>query len=141
MPLQPAVDSLTISMTAYCTVHHLAAVHTGDCVLVHSTAANMSVAVLALQLAAREGASVVATASSTSIRTMLRALGMRQVISQGSLEILLEISRPFGASVLVNGNTEIGEVANSLAILMSGGRFVEGSRYNVWSTQRIAQGA
>ncbi len=128
----------TVFVTVDTAINELAAATSADRVLVHAAAGGVGLA--AMQVIAGAGATVVATAGSPNKRALLRTLGASHVVSSRNTAFAAEAAEVGGASVVLNSLTSAGMVAGSLAALGVGGRFVEISKRDIWSTARVAQG-
>lgn len=106
-----------------------------DTVLVHSAAGGVGLA--AIQLAARVGARVIATAGSEEKRAHLRSLGIEHVFDSRSHdypELVRAATGGRGADVVLNALP--GEhVGLNLAALATGGRFAEIGKSDTWSAE------
>jgi len=107
----------------------------GDTVLVHSAAGGVGLA--AIQLAARVGARVIATAGNDEKRAYLRSLGIEHVFDSRSHDypdLVRAATGGRGADVVLNALP--GEhVGLNLAALATGGRFAEIGKSDTWATE------
>jgi acyl transferase domain-containing protein/aryl carrier-like protein len=107
----------------------------GDTLLVHSAAGGVGLA--AIQLAARVGARVIATAGSEEKRAHLRSLGIEHVFDSRSHdfpELVRGVTGGRGADVVLNALP--GEhVGLNLAALATGGRFAEIGKSDTWAVE------
>ena len=138
LTFEEAATTPTVCITVDCAFRQSAAVQPGERVLVHAAAGGVGIA--ALQLIAAMGAVPVATAGSPNKRALVRALGARVVVGSRDTSFATELAELGGASVVLNSLTSAGMVAGSVAALSAGGRFVEISKRDIWSSQRFAQG-
>jgi NADPH:quinone reductase-like Zn-dependent oxidoreductase/acyl carrier protein len=126
-------------LTAFYTLHQLARIRAGERILIHAAAGGVGLA--AIQLAQRVGAEVIATAGSDAKRIFLKSLGVHHVFSSRSLdfaESIREATGSQGVDIVLNSLT--GEfIPQSLAVLRTGGRFVEIGRIGIWDAQQIAR--
>ncbi len=122
--LDDASDRLTIARAAYL-LDEVARLAPDESILVHEAAAGLPLAVSLLAL--RRGSRVVATASSEAEREFLERAGIARVFDAKTLEFVDFMDQTLkGGKVDVVLNSISGEaVAQSLAILESGGRFVD----------------
>ena len=124
--------------TAAFALQHLAQLKPGERVLVHVAAGGVGWAVM--QLAARIGAEVFATASRDKW-AYLRDLGVKHIYDSRSLtfaeQILVDTA---GRGVDVVVNSLAGEfIPASLSTLSSQGRFVEIGKQGIWSAEQVRQ--
>ena len=117
----------------------LAGLKPGDRVLVHAAAGGVGQA--AIQLAQAAGATVYATASAPKWGH-LQSQGVERVFdSRGTAfaSQILEATGGTGVGVVLNSLTGEGFIEASLECLEQGGRFVELSKRDVWSAERMAE--
>ncbi len=116
--------SIAYLTAAFC-LDHLAALATGERVLIHAAAGGVGMA--AVRLALRSGAEVFATAGDERKRAMLRAMGVQHVLDSRSTAFVEQIRAATGGrGVDVVLNSLSGELIDaSFAVLGNGGRFVE----------------
>lgn len=124
-------------LTALHALEHLARLRPGERVLIH--AATGGVGLAALQVAARAGAEVYATAGTEQKRDLLRSLGVRHVMDSRSLRFAGEIMRDTGGrgvDVVLNC---LGGAAlrRSVAVLAPGGRFVELGKQDIYANSHL----
>ena len=139
LDLEAAATMPTVFVTVDAALHRSAAMQPGEHVLVHAAAGGVGLA--AVQVIQAAGALPLTTAGSPSKRALLRSLGVQQVLGSRDtafVDQLLELGSL--ADVVLNTLTSSGMVAGSLAALGAGGRFVEISKRDIWSTARLAQG-
>lgn len=135
-------DAATIPesfLTAYWSLHHLAAIAPGDRVLIHAAAGGVGQA--AVQLALLAGAEVFATAS-PSKWSALEALGVKAVMNSRTLDFAEEImalTQGQGVDIVLNSLTGEGFIAKSLSVLAKNGRFLELAKRDIWSPEQMAQ--
>ena len=127
----------TVFVTVDAALHRAAGLQPKERVLVHAAAGGVGLA--AVQAIHAAGATVLATAGSVQKRSLLRTLGVRHLASSRDLEYLETLESVGGAHVVLNTLTSPGFVATSLASLRLGGRFVEISKRDIWSSARVAQ--
>ena len=96
------------------------------------------VGLAATQVAHNRGIAVVATAGSSSKRTLLRSTSCQTVINSRDTAFATDVTHIRISSVL-NSLTSPGMVAASLATLETGGQFVEIGKREIWSAARAAQ--
>src|SRR6185312_11467644 len=98
------------------------------------------VGLAAVQLAARAGAEIFATAGSDEKRALLRALGVRHVMNSRTVEFADEImAATAGEGVDVILNSLTGDaIPKSLSVLRTGGRFCEIGKRGIWSPEEVA---
>ncbi|MFF9481519.1 SDR family NAD(P)-dependent oxidoreductase [Streptomyces sp. NPDC014733] len=115
--------------SAFLTAHHAlrqcAALTEDDTVLVHAAAGGVALA--ALRLARRAGARVIATAGTPAKRSLLRLLGVEQVLDSRTLDFAEQVADlTDGRGVDVVLNSLPGEARlRSLRLLAPQGRFIE----------------
>jgi NADPH:quinone reductase-like Zn-dependent oxidoreductase len=120
--------------TAYAALHHHAQVREGELVLVHSAAGGVGLA--AVQLAARAGARVVATASASK-RAFLEAQPGVEAVFDRATAWDEEID---GVDVILDGNLDGGDLARNLKLLRWGGRLVSYGNASTTSIDSAAFG-
>jgi len=127
-------------LTAAYALEDLAKLKAGERVLIHAAAGGVGQA--AIQLAQRVGAEVFATASESKW-DVLRALGVKHIMNSRTLDFADEIRRlTDGEGVDVVLNTLSGEfTSQSLALLRSGGRFLEIGITDLRASEEIAERA
>ena len=130
-PQQAAAVPL-VYITAYYSLCHLARMARGETVLIHSAAGGVGGA--AIQLAQRDGATVIATAGTKEKREYLRRLGVRHVFDSRSLDFynhVVEVTNGRGVDIVLNSLT--GRfIAQSLKCLAPFGRFVEIGKADIY---------
>ena len=144
--LSPALTQVT----ADAALLGIAALRSGERVLLHAAAGGVGLA--ALQVAAAAGATAAGTAGGPPKRALLRSLGARHaagsrdIMFTEDLSLLLSFSsgtHPAPESgaihVVLNTLTSPGMVASSLSLLAHGGRLVEISKRDVVSAARVLQ--
>ena len=141
MPPNLTFQEASTIPTVFTTVHMAfgggAAVKPGERVLVHASAGGVGLA--AVQLAQAAGASVISTAGGFLKRNLLHSLGVRHVIGSRDTAFVSGLAELGGADVVLNSLTSSGMVAGSVAGLRRGGRFIEISKRDIWSSARVAQ--
>ena len=125
-------------LTAEYALAHLGRLQAGERVLIHAAAGGVGLA--AVQLAQRAGGEVFATAGSPEKRAYLASLGVRHVMDSRSTAFTDEVLAATGGDgVDVVLNSLAGEfIPRSLAVLKTGGRFLELGRTGVWSDREVA---
>jgi len=142
--LKPGSISLEEAATipgAYLTASHalldFGRMQHGDRVLIHAAAGGVGLA--AVQLAQRAGAEIFATAGSERKRELLRAMGIKHVMSSRSLEFseqVLEATGGRGVDLVLNSLA--GDfIEKSVQALRADGRFIEIGKTGVWSQERF----
>jgi acyl transferase domain-containing protein/acyl carrier protein len=124
-------------LTAGHALFELARLRPGERVLIHSAAGGVGLA--AAQLARRAGAEVFATAGSPEKRQLLRLLGVAHVMDSRSLGFAHEVlDRTGGRGVDVVLSSLAGPaLAHSLALLGTGGRFLELGKRGIEQNARL----
>ncbi|MDC0676172.1 type I polyketide synthase [Sorangium atrum] len=127
-PSMSAEDAASIPLaflTAFHALHHVARLRRGERVLIHAAAGGVGMA--AVQIAARAGAEIFATAGSAEKRSALSAMGVQHVLSSRDLSFADEIEeRTGGQGVDVVLNSLAGDfIPRSLDLLRDYGRFIE----------------
>ncbi|MCY4594958.1 MAG: SDR family NAD(P)-dependent oxidoreductase [Bryobacterales bacterium] len=141
-PTSIPVTSLATIPTAFVSAalsFDMAALRTGERVLVHAGAGGVGMA--AIQLAHAAGAEVIATASAPK-QGFLRSLGVKHVFdSRQTLfgEQTLEATARAGVDVVLNSLTGPGFIEASLSCLAHGGRFVELARRDIWTEKEMSE--
>jgi NADPH:quinone reductase-like Zn-dependent oxidoreductase/SAM-dependent methyltransferase/short-subunit dehydrogenase/acyl carrier protein len=109
----------------------------GDTMLVHSAAGGIGLA--AIQIAARLGVEVIATAGNPDKRAFLRRLGVRHVFDSRSLTFADDVlAATGGQGVDAVLNSLAGEaLTRSLAVLKPFGRFIELGKRDFFANSRI----
>ena len=117
----------------------LAGLGSGDRVLVHAAAGGVGQA--AVQLAREAGATVFATASAPKWGH-LQSQGVERVFDSRSTAFagqILEATDGAGVEVVLNSLIGEGFIEASLACLERGGRFLELSKRDIWSAERMSE--
>jgi NADPH:quinone reductase-like Zn-dependent oxidoreductase/acyl carrier protein len=109
----------------------------GERVLMHAAAGGVGLA--AIQVAQVLGAQVVATAGSPYKRGVVRCRGVKVALGSRDIQFASEAAQLGGVDVVLNSLTSPGFVSGSLACLRPGGRFVEISKRDIWSSTRVWQ--
>jgi acyl transferase domain-containing protein/acyl carrier protein len=123
--------------TAAHALHELAHLRPGERVLIHSAAGGVGLA--AVQLAKRVGAEIFATAGNPEKRDFLRQLGIQHVYDSRTLDFahqILDDAGGRGVDVVLNSLTGAA-MARSLAVLASGGRFLELGKRDIEQNARL----
>ncbi|WP_033819470.1 type I polyketide synthase [Kitasatospora sp. MBT63] len=132
-----AAGLISVYVTAYYALHHLAGIKQGDRVLVHAAAGGVGQA--AAHLARLAGAEVFATASPHKW-PLLKAQGIEHVMNSRTLDFADEIER-------ITGGRGVDIVLNSLnkdyipagmRALGTGGRFIELGKVGAWTPEQVA---
>ena len=138
LSFQEAATVPTVFITVEMALEKAAAMLSSDRVVVHAAAGGVGLA--AVQAVQAKGATVVATAGGAAKRALLQSLGVPHVLGSRDTHFVSELAQLGGADVVLNSLTSSGMVAGSLAALSCGGRMVEISKRDIWSTARVAQG-
>lgn len=143
VPMPPSVsfaEAATIP-TVFTTVHIAFNVASkllkGQRVLIHASAGGVGLA--GIQVANIIGAEVVSTAGGPSKRGLLHSLGVKHVVGSRDTNFSDEVFLLGGADVVLNSLTSSGMIAASVSCLNRGGRFVEISKRDIWSSARFQQ--
>jgi NADPH:quinone reductase-like Zn-dependent oxidoreductase/acyl carrier protein len=140
LSFEKAATMPTVFVTVDAALHHAANMQPGERVLVHAAAGGVGLA--AVQVIHAAGANVLATAGSVNKRTLLRTLGVQHLASSRDLdfvETLQSAGERLLPDLILNTLTSTGFVAASVASMNLGGRFVEISKRDIWSSARVAQ--
>jgi len=140
LSFEKAATMPTVFVTVDAALHRAANMQPGERVLVHAAAGGVGLA--AVQAIHAAGADVFATAGSVNKRTLLRTLGVQHLASSRDLdfvETLQSAGERLLPDLVLNTLTSTGFVAASIASLKLGGRFVEISKRDIWSSSRVAQ--
>jgi NADPH:quinone reductase-like Zn-dependent oxidoreductase len=132
-----ACGSVVVLMTAHYVLKHAARVQSGDWVLVAGGAGGVGMA--AVQVAAKAGARVIATASTPERAELLKTLGAEHVIDSRSLSAIYEVRQltgGHGADVVVNAAPGEAVVAN-LDVAAEFGRVVEVGKTEIFGGRLI----
>lgn len=132
-----ACGSVVVLMTAHYVLKHAARVQSGDWVLVAGGAGGVGMA--AVQIAAKAGARVIATASTPERAELLKTLGAEHVIDSRSLSAIYEVRQltgGHGADVVVNAAPGEAVVAN-LDVAAEFGRVVEVGKTEIFGGRLI----
>ena len=98
------------------------------------------VGLAAAQLATSRGIGIIATAGSSSKRSMLRSSSCQAVINSRNTSFATDAAQlSCNISSALSSLTSPGMVAASLATLQIGGQFVEIGKREIWSAARVAQ--
>ena len=138
LTFEAAATTPTVFVTVLAALEQAAGMRPGERVLVHAAAGGVGLA--AVQLIQSVGAEALATAGSAEKRSLLRSLGVRQLASSRDITFTDMFASAGGAHAVLNTLTSPGMVAASLAALTHGGRFVEISKRDIWSSGRMTQG-
>ncbi len=136
LSLQAAATIPANFLTASYALQHIARMHPGDRVLIHAAAGGTGIA--AVKVAQQVGAEVWATASPGKWE-VLRSLGVQHIFNSRTVDFadaILQVSD--GVEIVFNSLT--GDfIPKSLAVLRSGGRFIEIGKRDIWSPEQVAQ--
>ncbi len=132
-----AVTIPGVFLTAAYALEHLARLAAGERVLIH--AATGGVGLAAVQLSQQIGAEIFATAGSPEKRDYLRTLGIEHVMDSRSLDFadeVMDITHGKGVDVVLNSLA--GDfLTKSLAVLGSGGRFLEIGKRDIYDNRAL----
>ncbi len=137
-----AASALATLPSAFCTAADclaMAGLAAGERVLIHAAAGEVGHA--AIQLARNAGAEVWATASAGK-REHVRSLGAVRVFDSRTTDFgqrILEATGGEGVDVVLNSLAGDGFVEASLSCLGEGGRFVEISKRDIWSAEKMTR--
>ena len=132
-----AHGSMVVFMTAHYALKHAARVQAGDWVLVAGGAGGVGMA--AVQIAAKAGARVIATASTPQRAELLRTLGAQYVVDSRSLSAIDEVRQitgGHGADIVVNSAPGEAVVVN-LEVAAEFGRVVEVGKTEIFGGRLI----
>jgi acyl transferase domain-containing protein/NADPH:quinone reductase-like Zn-dependent oxidoreductase/acyl carrier protein len=133
-----AAGLMSVYVTAYYALHHLAGMRAGDRVLIHSAAGGVGQA--AVHLAKAAGAEVFATASPHKW-PLLESQGVRHVMSSRSLDFadeIAEITGGAGVDIVLNSlNKDF--IPAGMRCLAANGRFVELGKVGAWTTEQVRE--
>jgi acyl transferase domain-containing protein/NADPH:quinone reductase-like Zn-dependent oxidoreductase/NADP-dependent 3-hydroxy acid dehydrogenase YdfG/acyl carrier protein len=135
-----AYGSVVVLMTAHYALKHAARVQPGEWVLVAGGAGGVGMA--AVQIAAKAGAQVIATASTPERANLLRTLGAEHVVDSRSLSAADEVRRlteGHGADVVVSSAPGEAVLAN-LEVAAELGRVVEVGKTEIFGGRLIDLG-
>jgi len=137
MSFQEASTMPTVFITVETALNKIADIQPGETLLMHAAAGGVGLA--AIQMATARGAKTIATAGSSSKRSLVRSLGVFEAFSSRDTMFASDIALCEPVHVVLNSLTSSGMVAGSLAAIGLGGRFVEISKRDIWSAARAAQ--
>jgi acyl transferase domain-containing protein/acyl carrier protein len=128
-------------VTAHYSLIELARLQPGERVLIHSAAGGVGLA--AIQIARLAGAEVLATAGTNEKREYLRDLGIEHVLDSRTTQFAKKVREVTGGEgVDVVLNSLAGEAIDAgLAVLRSGGRFVELGKRDIYQNRSVGLGA
>ncbi len=132
-----AHGSVVVFMTAHYALKHAARVQSGDWVLVAGGAGGVGMA--AVQIAAKAGARVIATASTPQRAELLRTLGAEYVVDSRSLSAIEEVRQitgGHGADIVVNSAPGEAVLVN-LEVAAEFGRVVEVGKTEIFGGRLI----
>jgi acyl transferase domain-containing protein/acyl carrier protein len=137
LSMEEASSVLVAYLTAHYALSHLAALQKGERILIHAAAGGVGLA--AIQIAQNIGAEVFATAGSNAKRDLLAALDVSHVMDSRTLAFageIMESTNGYGVDVVLNSLG--GEaIPRSLALLASGGRFVEIGKRDIYENSKL----
>ncbi|DBA84018.1 TPA: hypothetical protein ACH3X1_006502 [Trebouxia sp. C0004] len=159
---EQAATMPTVFMTADMAFTHAMSVAPGTHALIHATAACVAcsfarflkyscckqpdsdpaggVGLAAGQVARSKAIHVVATAGSSSKRSLLRNVSCQTVVNSRDTVFATDLAQlAVKTSSVLNSLTSPGMLAASLATLQTGGQFVEIGKRDIWSAARVAQ--
>lgn len=160
-PVPPSIDPReaaampTVFLTAHLALRTVAGVAPGTDVLCHTATGGVGLA--AQQVVRMSNARMLATAGSADKRCLVRGNGVHTVCSSRSVAFVADTTVAGGRPACVlntltgngacmmprcirqNHDSATGFVAASLSLLITGGTFVELSKRDIWSPQRVAQ--
>lgn len=134
---EAATIPIAFLTAAYC-LDQVAKIQPGERVLIHTATGGFGQA--AIQLAQDAKAEIFATASRDKW-AVLRGLGVEHIYDSRTLDFgsqVLADTGGKGVDIVLNTLTGPGFIERNLAVLSSNGRFVEVSKRDVWSRERIA---
>ena len=129
----------TIFMTSFYALFDLAKIKASEKILIHTASGGVGLAAIAY--AKTIGAEIYATAGSDIKRKYLKSLGIKYVYDSRNLnfvERLLADSKGAGVDIVLNTLTGPGFIDASLSCCSSGARFIEISKFNIFSSEQIA---
>lgn len=133
-----AASILSVFLTAYYGLHHLAHMKAGDRVLIHAAAGGVGSA--AVQLAKRAGAIIFGTAGSSDKRAYIAAHGVDYPLDSRTLNFadqILSITQGQGVDIVLNSLA--GDfISKSVACLNPEGCFLEIGKRDVWSQAQMS---
>ncbi|OBK15485.1 sulfolipid-1 biosynthesis phthioceranic/hydroxyphthioceranic acid synthase, partial [Mycobacterium asiaticum] len=127
----------TASATAWCGLHDLARIRSGDKVLIHSATGGVGQAAIAIARAV--GAEVYATAGSEQRRELLRGMGIKHIYDSRSVEFAEQIRRDtdgYGVDVVLNSVFGAAQLAG-IKLLARGGQFVEIGKRDIYGDTKV----
>jgi acyl transferase domain-containing protein/NADPH:quinone reductase-like Zn-dependent oxidoreductase/acyl carrier protein/thioesterase domain-containing protein len=134
---QEAATMPTVFITVETALNKIAAIKPGETLLMHAAAGGVGLA--AIQMATSKGAKTIATAGSSSKRSLVRSLGLIEAFGSRDTVFASDLAMCGTVDVVLNSLTSSGMVAGSLATIGLSGRFVEISKRDIWSSSRCAQ--
>ena len=137
MTLEQAASMPTVFITVDAALRQAANIKRGERVLLHAAAGGVGLA--GIQMAESLGARIFASAGSTDKRTLVRSVGVECAVGSRDTVFASDVASFDGVDVVLNSLTSTGMVSASLATLRRGGRFVEISKRDIWSTSRVSQ--
>ncbi len=137
LSLEQAATIPVAYQTAYYALHHLGRMRAGESVLIHCAAGGVGLA--AVRLAQAAGVEVFATAGTPEKREYLKSLGVRYVMNSRNLDFADEVmAYTGGRGVDMVLNSLAGEaIPRSLALLATGGRFLEIGKRDIYADARV----
>ncbi|MET0702063.1 MAG: SDR family NAD(P)-dependent oxidoreductase, partial [Mycobacterium sp.] len=137
MTFEVAAAVSTAYATAWCGLHDMARIQSGDRVLIHSATGGVGQAAIAI--ARQAGAEIFATAGNDAKRELLRTMGIQHVYDSRTTDFAQAIRRDtdgYGVDVVLNSLTGAAQRAG-LELLAFGGRFVEIGKRDVYEHTRV----
>ncbi|MBV9771368.1 MAG: SDR family NAD(P)-dependent oxidoreductase, partial [Bryobacterales bacterium] len=135
--LEEAATIPVAYQTAYYALHHLGRMRAGESVLIHAAAGGVGLA--AVHLAQQAGVEVFATAGSDEKRAYLKSLGVKYIMNSRTLDFAEEVmAYTGGRGVDLVLNSLAGDaISKSLAVLATGGRFLEIGKRDIYADTRL----
>ena len=126
-----------VFLTAYNCLYEIAQIKKGDKILIH--AASGGVGLAAIQLAQNRGAIVYATVSQGKVK-YLQNIGIENIYDSRTLTFADEIlndTHGKGVDIILNCLTGPGFIESSLRALSEHGQFIEISKINIYSSEKM----
>jgi NADPH:quinone reductase-like Zn-dependent oxidoreductase len=133
---EAAASTPTVFTTADAALRQIAQLSADEVLMIHGAAGGVGLA--AVQAAVAAGARVVATASSSTKRNLLRSMGVKVVSNSRDITFASDVAQTGGVDVVLNSLTSPGMVAGSLSVLRQGGRFVEIGKRDIWAPAAVS---
>lgn len=137
LTLEEAVTVPIAYQTAWYALSDLGRLRRGESVLIHSAAGGVGLA--AMEIARQRGAIIFATAGTPEKREFLKASGVEYVMNSRTLDFAREVMEyTNGRGVDMVLNSLAGEaIPASLALLATGGRFVEIGKRDIYADSQL----